>query len=119
MGTFEWIALLAIALLVVSRLIQKKGIQNITVQEAKEKIHEKNVQCIDVRTPREYKAFNRPQFKNIPLNELPNKLSTLDKNKEIVLICQSGLRSARAAKLLSRQGFKSIYNVKGGMNAWH
>lgn len=118
MGTIEWIIIIAIAILVLSRFIPTKGVTNITVEQAKKRINDKNTQCIDVRTPGEYKAHHRPQFKNIPLNELPNKVSKLDKNKDIVVICQSGMRSGRAAKLLKQQGFTNIYNVKGGMNAW-
>jgi rhodanese-related sulfurtransferase len=119
MGIFEWIIIIAIALFVLGRFIPTKGITNITVDQAKEKINEKNIQCIDVRTPGEYKSNHRPQFKNIPLNELSNKGNKLDKDKAIVVICQSGMRSARAAKLLKQQGFKDIYNVKGGMSAWY
>jgi rhodanese-related sulfurtransferase len=48
---------------------------------------------------------------------LPKKIDKLDKDKEIV-ICQSGMRSAKAAKLLKKQGFEKINNVKGGMGAW-
>lgn len=119
MGIFEWIIIVIIAIFFINRLIPTKGITNITVEEAKEKINDKNVQCIDVRTPGEYKVKNRPQFKNIPLHELASKIDKLDKNKDVVVICQSGMRSLRAAKLLKKQGFKNIYNVKGGMSAWY
>lgn len=118
MGIFEWILIALIVLILASRFIPVKGVTNITVEQAKQKINEKNVQCIDVRTPGEYRAHHRPQFKNIPLHELPNKMNKLDKEKDVVVICQSGMRSTRAAKLLKKHGFKNIYNVKGGMNAW-
>ena len=39
-------------------------------------------------------------FQNIPLNELASKASQLDKNKEVIVICQSGMRSKQAAKVL-------------------
>lgn len=119
MDIIRWIFILLIALFVINRLLPTKGVKNITVQEAKNKIKDKSVQFIDVRTPGEYKANHRPPFKNIPLANLTGKLSKLDKNSEVVVICQSGMRSARAAKLLKKQGFEKIYNVKGGMGAWH
>lgn len=50
---------------------------------------------VDVRTPAEYKGKNIYQFKNIPLG---TDLSKLPKDKEIVLICQSGIRSSQACK---------------------
>ncbi|WP_026907291.1 rhodanese-like domain-containing protein [Paucisalibacillus globulus] len=115
----EWIILLVIAAFAVNRFIPTKGITNITVQETKNKFNDKNVQFIDVRTPNEFKANHCPPFKNIPVSNLINKVNQLDKEKEIVVICQSGMRSARAAKLLKKQGFEKIYNVKGGMGAWY
>ena len=44
------------------------------------------------------KGIDRPPFKNIPLLNLPGKLDKLDKDKEIVVICQSGMRSVKATK---------------------
>lgn len=118
MDILQWIIIALIAAYVISRFIPTKGITNITVQEAKDKFKDKNIQFIDVRTQGEYKANHRPQFKNIPLSDLPTKANKLDKDKAVVVICQSGMRSAKAAKILKKQGFAKIYNVKGGMNAW-
>lgn len=119
MEILQWVLITLLALIIIRRFLPVKGITNISVEQVKEKFSDKGVQFIDVRTPREYKANHRPQFINIPLSELPMKLNKLDKNKEIVVICQSGMRSAKAAKILKKQGFQKIYNVKGGMSAWH
>ena len=45
-------------------------------------------------------------------------MDTLDRNQEVVVICQSGMRSMQAAKQLHRAGFTNITNVQGGMSAW-
>lgn len=119
MDNIQWILFILIIGFLVSRFIPTKGVTNITVHEAKKKSTNKKVQLIDVRTPSEYKANHAPQFKNIPLSELPKKIDKFDKTKEIVVICQSGMRSAKAAKLLKKQGFENINNVKGGMSAWY
>lgn len=119
MGLIEWIIIIVLALFVLNFFLPTKGVTDLTVEQAKEKINQKNIQCIDVRTPEEFRMKNRPQFKNIPLYELESKVHTLDKEKDVVVICQSGMRSKRAAKLLKKYGFKNIYNVKGGMNAWY
>ena len=79
---------------------------------------DKNKQFIDVRTPGEYKANHIREFKNIPLNLLPNKTNTLSKDQEVVVICQSGMRSNQASKLLKKAGFTKVTNVRGGMSAW-
>ncbi|MFS0672601.1 MULTISPECIES: rhodanese-like domain-containing protein [Ornithinibacillus] len=118
MGIMEWILLILIIAFLVNRFMPIKGITNISVQEVKDKFKENNVQFIDVRTPGEYKANHRKPFKNIPLSNLSGKMDKLDKQKEIVVICQSGMRSTKAAKMLKKQGFETIYNVKGGMSAW-
>ncbi|MED1563912.1 rhodanese-like domain-containing protein, partial [Alkalihalobacillus alcalophilus] len=47
------------------------------------------------------------------------KASQLLKEKEVVVICQSGMRSNKASKVLRKMGFKKITNVKGGMSAWN
>ena len=119
MDSIQWIFIIIIAVFIVGRFMPAKGVTNITVQEAKNKFTNQNIQFIDVRTPGEYKTNHRPQFKNIPLFELAKKMDKLDKNKEVVVICQSGMRSAKAAKLLKKHGFEKINNVKGGMSAWH
>lgn len=119
MDIIQWVLILIIVLFILNRFIPRKGITNITVQEAKAKFKEKDVQFIDVRTPGEYKANHRKPFKNIPLSNLLSQVDQLQKEKEIVVICQSGMRSAKAASMLRKQGFETIYNVKGGMSAWY
>jgi len=119
MGTIiQWVLIIGIAWFILQRFIPVKGIANISTQEAKDKFSNKNVQFVDVRTPGEYKANHRKPFKNIPLAQLAQKSNELDKNKEVVVICQSGMRSMKATKILKKQGFEKVTNVKGGMGAW-
>ncbi|GFZ75929.1 sulfurtransferase [Compostibacillus humi] len=118
MDILQWGFIVIIAVFFLYRFLPVKGVVQISVQEAKEKFKDSNVQFIDVRTPGEYKAYHRKPFINIPLAALPEKAGELDKEKEVVVICQSGMRSMRAAKILKKQGFQKVYNVKGGMNAW-
>lgn len=98
------------------RIIPTKGVKQITIRDLKGKLTDKQVQFIDVRTPEEYQANHIRQFKNIPLNHLSQ--ANIKKEKEVVVICQSGMRSNRASKLLKNQGFDYVTNVKGGMSAW-
>ena len=71
-----------------------------------------------MRTPHEFRTKHIKGFRNIPLSELPAQTGQLLKDREVVVICQSGMRSMKASKLLKKQGFTSITNVKGGMNTW-
>ncbi|MFC3886261.1 rhodanese-like domain-containing protein [Bacillus songklensis] len=100
------------------RFVPVKGIKNISTSELKSELKKKDKQFIDVRTPSEFKANRIKEFKNIPLYELQRRAKGLSKEKEVIVICQSGMRSGKASKLLKKLGFKNITNVKGGMGAW-
>lgn len=78
-------------------------------------LNDKDKVFVDVRTPAEYKARNVKQFKNIPLG---SDLSKLPKGKEIVDICQSGMRSKQACNQLKKLGYEQVTNVRGGMSAY-
>lgn len=93
-----------------------KGGKSISTNELKPELKKIGKQFIDVRTPAEFKAGHIKKFKNIPLNELPNRLNELKADQDIYLICQSGMRSSRAADLLKKNGFEQVVNVRGGMN---
>ena len=97
------------------RMKPGKGVRSISTVELKGMLHDKDKVFIDVRTPREYKSRNIKQFKNMPLG---SDFSKLPKDKEIVVICQSGMRSSNACKQLKKQGFEKVTNVRGGMNAY-
>jgi len=114
----QWGLIIVVAWFVMNRFMPAKGVASITTEEAKKRTKERNVQFVDVRTPGEYKANHRKPFKNIPLAELANRSNELDREKEVVIICQSGMRSSKAAKILKKQGFNHVTNVKGGMGAW-
>lgn len=74
---------------------------------------------VDVRTPGEFAGGHVPGAVNIPLNELGSRSSELEawREGEVYLVCQSGGRSARAAKELGANGFSTV-NVTGGTGAW-
>ncbi|MGM9988932.1 MAG: rhodanese-like domain-containing protein [Bacillaceae bacterium] len=113
-----YILIILFVLFVFSRFLPTKGVRQITTSELKAELQSKNKQFIDVRTPAEFKGRNIRGFKNIPLNVLGSKLNQLKKDQEVVVICQSGMRSAQASKLLKKQGFTRVTNVKGGMSQW-
>lgn len=78
-----------------------------------------DIQLIDVRQPDEW-AFARIEgAKLIPLGEILNRMGELDENREVVLQCKSGMRSARAVDALQRAGYKGrLKNLRGGITAW-
>lgn len=110
------IALLIIFL--VQKLIPVKGVKQMTTAQLKNEMMDKTKQYIDVRTIAEFKSFHIPGFKNMPLHQLHQNMGQLSRDKEVVVICQSGMRSSKASKILKKAGYKNITNIKGGVSAW-
>ena len=73
---------------------------------------------IDVREPDEYAVANINGSRLIPLKTLPQELDSLPRDREILVHCKAGGRSAKAVQLLLDQGFTQVKNVTGGMDAW-
>ena len=72
-----------------------------------------SVTLLDTRTPQEYAGGHIDGFVNIPVDELRERLGELDRGKPAYVICQSGLRSYIACRILSENGF-DCYNFSGG-----
>ena len=94
------------------------NIPEISVQEL-QALRESDVDffILDVRNPDEFAICNLGGHL-IPLNDLPSRLSELNKDQPIVVHCRSGGRSARATEFLIQQGFKNACNLRGGIIAW-
>lgn len=119
MGIVQWIIIILAIIFIITRFIPVKGVGNVSSNDVKDKLgNKRHIQFIDVRTPGEFQTRHQKPFKNIPLKELAGRIRELDEQKEIVVICQSGMRSMKAAKVLKRNGFEHITNVRGGMSAW-
>jgi rhodanese-related sulfurtransferase len=119
LNTISMLIFAGLVLLLIFRMMPARGVKQISTEELKSYLNNKNAQFIDVRTPGEYKANHIRQFKNIPLHQLPQKLNDLSKEKETFVICQSGMRSIQACRLLKKAGFTNVVNVRGGMSAWN
>jgi adenylyltransferase/sulfurtransferase len=72
---------------------------------------------LDVREPHEYQICNLGGHL-IPLGDLPKRVHELDSSREIVAHCKMGGRSAKAVDFLRQAGFKKVWNLAGGINAW-
>lgn len=75
------------------------------------------ITIIDVRSPDEFACGAAPGAKNIPLPELRNRLDEIPKDKEIGVMCQSGIRSYNSEQILKQKGFK-VSNIAGGYITW-
>jgi rhodanese-related sulfurtransferase len=89
----------------------------ITVQEAHAKA-EQGVFMLDVREPYEWNEVHIEGATLIPLATLPDRVNELPKDREIVVVCRSGNRSAEGRDILKRSGFSQVTSMAGGMLDW-
>jgi rhodanese-related sulfurtransferase len=94
-------------------------VKEVTVQELKQMLDEKkDFQLIDVREQFEYDTANIGG-ELIPLGNIMLESDKIDKDKQVVIHCRSGARSAAAIMQLEQtHGFTNLYNLKGGILAW-
>lgn len=92
----------------------------ITPQDLKAKLDANEpLLLLDVREPEELEISEFPfPYKNIPLDDLPERLNELDLTAPIVIFCRNDQRSRLAAQMLQRFGFTKVKVLKGGINAW-
>jgi rhodanese-related sulfurtransferase len=108
-----------IALLVVT--FRRTGDRNsLNSAQATMLINREDAQIVDVREPDEYVAGHLPESRNIPLARLEERSGELDKFKDtpLIIVCQTGARSAGACKQLSKLGFSRVHGLDGGIDGW-
>lgn len=89
-----------------------------TSQEVQQRLQQgEKLNIIDVRETYEVATGKIPSATNIPLGLIEFRMNELDKNKEYLIICASGGRSASAAQFLTNQGY-NVTNIHGGMMSW-
>jgi adenylyltransferase/sulfurtransferase len=91
---------------------------DITATELSKKLTRESIFLLDVREPEEFEFCAIPGGTLIPLKQLPQRLAEVDGNREIIVYCRTGKRSAQAVELLRRSGFPSAKNLRGGIHAW-
>lgn len=73
---------------------------------------------LDVREDWELAIARLEQAVHIPMNEIPDRMQELDREREIVVMCRSGMRSGQVARYLEQRGFERVWNLAGGILAW-
>jgi len=93
-------------------------IPEISVQDLKAMRDAKDdIFILDVRNPDEYALCNLGGYL-LPMSELPERYHELNPGQQIIIHCHAGGRSRRATEFLMKQGFKSVFNLRGGITAW-
>jgi adenylyltransferase/sulfurtransferase len=96
-----------------------KTLPTISVHDLRRKLEAAgSIMIVDVREPFEYEIAHIAGSKLIPLTDLPTRFDELERGKEIVALCKTGVRSAHAVELLQSAGFTQSFNLEGGIDAW-
>ena len=98
----------------------KPAMEEITATELKARLDAgDDLQIIDVREPNEYDIARIPDAKLIPLGQVAGRANEIDPNRETIVHCKMGGRSAKAIEALTRAGFNGrLVNLTGGITAW-
>lgn len=98
---------------------QNAAFKTVSPQEFQKLMTDKNTIVLDVRTAEEVKEGKIPNSINIDFysSTFEQQASQLDKTKTILVYCRSGRRSAGAAEVLSKKGYK-VVNLEGGITNW-
>ncbi|MDR0672783.1 MAG: rhodanese-like domain-containing protein [Zoogloeaceae bacterium] len=94
--------------------------KRLSAQQTTQRINHDNAEVIDVREAHEFAGGHLPGARNIPLKELAGRIAELAafKEKPLILVCSSGVRSGRACVTLKKQGFTDLACLDGGVPAW-
>lgn len=117
-----WLAAVIVIILILYFEIREHahGIDRLSTQETVQMINREHAIVVDVRDEKIFAEGHIRSAFNLPLKTLPTQLTQIEKYKEkpVILVCQAGMQSVRAAQILKQQGFKKVYSLKGGMGAW-
>lgn len=103
-----------------SKAASSSNVQSVDIANAKQMMKTGAVSILDVRTPMEISAGKLSNAKtiNIASPSFRKEINKLDKDATYIVYCRSGNRSLRACNIMSQEGFKNLYNLEGGYNAW-
>lgn len=93
-------------------------IHQLSPKEVSEKIKEKDVLLVDVRSPEEFKEGHVKGAVNIFAMDLRTEYKKIDPKKPVIVMCRTGHRSSLASSILKQKGFKNVYNAAGGITGY-
>ena len=99
--------------------LQQRG-NKLSVLQATQLINQNKTVILDVRDEAQFAAGHIREAKNIPAKELAARVGELDKlkNRNVLIVCQTGTQSGKAAATLAKAGFNETFGLAGGMAAW-
>ena len=96
-----------------------RGLSEIDPIELKRRLNKGDKPLVlDVREPWEITTASIGGTLNIPMGDIPSRLAELNPDRETIVMCHHGVRSAQVAMYLARNGFQRVLNLAGGIDAW-
>ncbi|WP_298995607.1 rhodanese-like domain-containing protein [Flagellimonas sp. S174] len=115
------ISLIAFTLCLSCNSDSDKKVVQIDHQQMVDKVLGKDVQLVDVRTPKEYEDGHIDDAVNFNVKDKKKfleQIQSLSKETPVYLYCKSGVRSKKAAELLKKEGFSTVFDYSGGYEDW-
>ncbi|NNF51477.1 MAG: rhodanese-like domain-containing protein [Gammaproteobacteria bacterium] len=110
-------AALALLVVIIVTELKRSGGDQLSVAETV-KMMNAGGQLLDLRGNEAFHAGHILGARNIPADELAAKAGSLNKAEPLILCCDTGASSQRAAAVLKKQGFEKLFNLRGGIRAW-
>jgi rhodanese-related sulfurtransferase len=85
---------------------------------ARMKAAPKDILLLDVREPYERELAHIEPSLHIPMRNVPERLAEIPQEREVIVYCHGGARSAMVAGFLETRGYKRVVNLAGGIDAW-
>ena len=92
--------------------------QEIAADKVKEMLEQKNVNVVDIRDPGSYSSGHIPTAVSVNDRNVEEFIQNTEKDTPLVVCCYHGISSQGAAAYFSEQGFKEVYSMTGGFEAW-
>jgi rhodanese-related sulfurtransferase len=122
----DYTNLVLIAALVVSGglllwpMLSGRGRGGLSAAEATQLINRRNAVIVDLRPAADYAGGHLPSARHLEFAELQAKIGQIAKNKgnPVLLVCQNGLQSNKASRVVREAGYAEVHVLQGGLNAW-
>jgi rhodanese-related sulfurtransferase len=114
------VAFVSGAMLIWPAVRRASGGASVSTLQATLLMNQQNALVLDVRDAAEYEKGHMLNARNIPLGELEARSAELEKHKAkpVIVVCDTGNRSGRAAAALRKNGFERVFTLGGGIGAW-
>ncbi|WP_335872794.1 rhodanese-like domain-containing protein [Bacillus sp. 2205SS5-2] len=119
LATWQIILIILVGLTVYAAIMffrQKRVLKKLNEEEFRAGY--RKAQLIDVREANEFDAGHILGARNIPLSQMKTRLKEIRPDQPVYFYCQSGMRSGRAAQMLSSKGYQELYHLEGGFKKW-